>query len=89
MTDAKDAYPAQTEVFCTELQRHVGLLDADASAHAARLRVQMGLRGPARNPALLIALQEQLREVAVERRRLLDMLDAMGHSYPCAHPVRD
>lgn len=92
MTDPPGTYPTQTSVFCVELHRHLGLVDGHAGAAARKLHVLMGRNGTARDPDSITSLQEQLKGLAAERRQLLDMLNALGHTYPCRHdekPVGD
>lgn len=76
---------AQAALFCTDLHRHIAELDAQASMIAGRLRNEMGLRGRSRRLDLIGFYQGQLRGRAAERRRVMEMLAAMGHGYPCSH----
>lgn len=87
MVDRNDAHLAQAAVFCVELHAHIELIDGQASSNARRLRAQMGQQGRSRKPELIASLQEDLRALALERRRVLDMLTAIGHYYPCRHAV--
>lgn len=89
MTDIDDGHPAQAAVFCVELHRHVDALDVKASSDARKLRGQMGVQGASRKPDVILALQQGLRELALERRKLLSMLTALGHAYPCRHTGAD
>ena len=82
MTDHDGSRGAQSAIFCADRHRNIDLLDGQASAIAATLRGLVDGRSGAEHPG---PLQDKLRELAAERRRVMDLLAAMGHGYPCAH----
>jgi adenylosuccinate lyase len=76
-----DADHAQAGAFCVDLHKLIAQLDVRAD----KLRVEMGKYAAAGQAAQVRRVQRDLRSSAVERRELLDMLIAIGHSYPCEH----
>ena len=82
MTNVDETRSAQTAVFCADLHRHIDQLDGQASVVAARLRGLMDRSGV---PDLGGSLHQKLRQLATERRRIMDLLATMGHRYPCSH----
>ncbi len=82
MTDHDGTRDAQAAIFCADLHRSIDLLDSQASAISAKLRGLLDGRSGADHAA---PLQDKLRDLADERRRVMNLLVAMGHGYPCAH----
>lgn len=72
---------AQEDSFCDELHRRISRLDQKT----ARFKAELAKHTAARRTAQIGRVQANLRDTAVERRKLLDMLIAIGHSFPCRH----
>ena len=73
---------AQGDVLCEELSRQIKALDA-SSLNAIAAVEELQKRGvPERSPRAA-RVQQQICELSAERLRIVDMLNAMGHSYPC------
>jgi hypothetical protein len=52
---------------------------------STRLKAELAKYTTSRRPAQVALVQADIRDTAVERRKLLDMLIAIGHSFPCRH----
>ena len=84
MTENDEKRGAQAAVFCADLHRHIALLDSQASTIAAKLRGDVDVSGPGQ-PSRGGSLHGKLTELSDERRRVMDLLASIGHSYPCSH----
>ena len=84
MVPPSDADHAQADAFCVDLHQLIAELDS----RAGKLRVEMDKYAVARQTAQVRRIQRDLRSSTAERRKLLDMLIAIGHSYPCEHDAR-
>jgi len=76
-----EADRAQGDAFCDELQLLIAALDEKAT----KLRTEMARYMSAGREPQVLRVQSSLRAAAVERRKMLDMLIGIGHSYPCSH----
>jgi hypothetical protein len=76
-----EADRAQGDAFCDELQ----VLIAELDEKVVKLRTELTRYRSARREAQVSRVQGMLRAAAVERRKMLDMLIGIGHSYPCSH----
>ncbi len=81
MVPPSDADRAQADAFCDDLQTRIARLDEKASKFRGELSKYLAA---GRKPQV-VRVQRSLRAVAIERRKLIDMLIATGHSYPCNH----
>jgi hypothetical protein len=50
-----------------------------------KLRTELARYMSAGREPQVLRVQSSLRAAAVERRKALDMLFGIGHSYPCSH----
>lgn len=76
---------AQEDAFCDELHRRIARLDHKSE----RFKAELAKHTAARRTAQIARFQTKLRDTAVERRKLIDMLIAIGHSFPCRHTGSD
>jgi hypothetical protein len=76
-----EADRAQGDAFCDELQVLIVALDEKVT----KLRTEMARFMSAGGEAQMLRVQSSLRAAAVERRKMLDILIGIGHSYPCSH----
>jgi hypothetical protein len=76
-----EADRAQGDAFCDELQLVIAALDEKVT----KLRTEMARYMTAGREPQVLRVQSSLRAAAVERRKMLDMLIGIGHSYPCSH----
>ena len=83
MVPPGDADRAQAEAFCDELNRQIDALDGATD----KLKAAMARYLAERRDAQVKRVQTRLRSMAVERRKLVDMLHDLGHSHPCQHGV--
>lgn len=81
MGPPSEADRAQGDAFCDELHALIVALDGKV----AKLRTEMARYTAASRDAQVLRVQSSLRAAAVERRKMLDMLIGIGHSYPCSH----
>ena len=72
---------AQASYFCTELHQRIAVLDDEA----IKRRSRMARLASIHQDSLVRALQDEMRSALVERRKIADMLAALGHRYPCVH----
>jgi hypothetical protein len=75
---------AQGDVLCDELSQQIKALDVTSFKAIAAVERLEKKRVPQSSPRAG-RLQQQIRELSSERLRLVGMLNAMGHSYPCDH----
>jgi hypothetical protein len=75
---------AQGDVLCDELSQQINALDR-ASLKAIAAVEGLQKKGVPHSSPRAGRLQQQIRELSTERLRLVSMLNAMGHSYPCDH----
>jgi hypothetical protein len=76
-----EANRAQASYFCAELHQRIALLDDEA----IKRRSRMARLASIHQDSLVRALQDEMRSALVERRKIADMLAALGHRYPCVH----
>ena len=76
-----EANRAQASYFCAELHQWIAVLDDEA----IKRRSRMARLASIHQDSLVRALQDEMRSALVERRRIADMLAALGHRYPCNH----
>ena len=81
MGPPSEADRAQGDAFCDELQVLIAALDEKVT----KLRTEMARYMSAGREPQVLRVQSSLRAAAVERRKMLDMLIGIGHSYPCSH----
>jgi len=75
---------AQGDVLCDELSGQIIAIDK-ASVTAITAVEELQKRGVPHSSPRARRLQQQIRDLSTERLRLVGMLNAMGHSYPCGH----
>lgn len=81
MVPPSEADRAQADAYCDELQRRIAQIDDQI----ARLRTEMSKYLVAGRSPRVRRIQGGVRSLAIERRKLVDLLIAVGHSYPCTH----
>ncbi len=81
MVPPSEADRAQADAYCAELQLRIAQIDDQTS----RLRAEMSKYLVAGLSPRVRRIQGGLRSLAIERRKLIDLLIAVGHSYPCTH----
>ena len=81
MGPPSDADRAQADALCDELHEQIAVLDVRGAKLRAGLTryVSEGRKGQ------VTRVQREWRAVMVERRQIINMLTALGHSYPCDH----
>lgn len=85
MAPPDDAYSAQADVFCDELRNRIEALDN----RAAKLKAGIAKHIAAKSHARVARLQNELRDITVERREVITLLTNLGHGYPCDHGQAD
>ena len=83
MGPPSDSDRAQGDALCAELCQRVIELDSGLAKSIAALQ-KLESRG-VQGSLQVGRLQRQIRELSTERRRIIEMLTALGHSYPCDH----
>lgn len=83
MVPPSEADRAQADAYCGELHLRIAQIDDQT----IRLRAEMSKYLEAGRTPRVRRVQGGLRSLAVERRKLIDMLIAAGHNHPCAHDL--
>lgn len=81
MVPPSEADRAQADAYCDELNLRIAHIDDQTT----QLRTEMSKYLVAGRSPRVRRIQGGVRSLAVERRKLIDLLIAVGHSHPCAH----
>lgn len=85
MAPPDDTYSAQADAFCAELGKRIEALDN----RAAKLKVGIAQNVAEKRPTRVARLQNELRDITVERREVITLLTNLGHGHPCDHGQAD
>lgn len=81
MVPPSEADRAQGDALCDDLRLRIEGIDGQI----AKLRAELSKYLVAGRTPRVRRIQGALRSLTVERRQLIDLLMAVGHSYPCTH----